>query len=84
MWIVTIIYWLQLFLCPAIICGAAGSLIEKQVSIFALILGAVIGIVAAEYVRKKIGLDIFFAGIHGSKQILEKLDENKKKNESGL
>ncbi len=79
--IVAIIYWLQLFICPTIICGIAGFFITKSFSVTGVIVGAVLGIIAAEYVRRKIGLDTFFAGIYGSKPILDKMDENKKKEE---
>jgi hypothetical protein len=78
MWIVTILYWLQLFICPVLICGISGFFITKDLPVVALIIGVVIGVVAAEYVRRKIGLDTFFAGIYGSKQINDKLDEKKK------
>jgi len=75
MWIVSILYWLQLFLCPTIICGVVGSLLTKEISVVSLVIGAVLGIVAAEYVRRKIGLSTFFGGIYGSGEIIKKLDK---------
>ena len=75
MWIVTILYWLQLFLCPTLIVGIVGSLITRDFSIVGFSIGGIIGIVAAEYVRGKIGLSTFFAGIYGSGEIIKKLDE---------
>jgi hypothetical protein len=40
-----------------------------------VIAGAVAGIILAEYIRRKIGLEIFFARIYGSNQ----MDEKRKK-----
>lgn len=77
MWIATILYWLQLFLCPVLILGLVFSLITKEISIPAIIVGGLIGIIAAEYVRRKIGLDTFFAGMYGSDEIVRKLEEKK-------
>ena len=38
-----------------------------------MIAGGVIGIVFAEYIRQKIGLDIFFARIYGTNQMDERI-----------
>jgi hypothetical protein len=73
MWIVTIIYRLQLFLCPTLIVGIVVSVIVKDISVVGFGIGGIIGLVAAEYVRRKIGLPTFFAGIYGSVEIEKKL-----------
>lgn len=79
MWLVTIIYWFQAFLCPFIICGAAGFLITSDISVFALVLGAIAGTVFAEYIRRRIGLDVFFGRIDGPNEMDEKIKKIKKK-----
>lgn len=42
-----------------------------------LIIGAVTGIILAEYIRRKIGLDTFFARIYGPNEMDEKLKKKK-------
>ena len=82
MWIVSILYWIQLFLCPTLIIGLVVSLVTKEISIPGIGIGAVTGVIAAEYVRRRIGLSTFFAGIYGSGEIVRKLDETKKEKEA--
>ena len=38
-----------------------------------LVVGAVTGVILAEYIRRKIGLEIFFARIYGQNEMDEKL-----------
>jgi hypothetical protein len=75
MWIVTVLYWLQLFLCPTLIAGIVISVLTKDLSVAGFVIGGIFGIVAAEYVRRKIGLSTFFAGIYDTGEIIKKLDE---------
>ena len=77
MWLAKIIYWLQAFLCPLVICTAIGFWIESDISIPSLIIGAVLGIILAEYIRRKIGLDVFFGRIYGPNEMDEKLKKKK-------
>lgn len=77
MWLVTIIFWLQAFICPVIICGLIGFAITSDISIPALIIGAVAGIILAEYIRRNIGLSSFFGRIYGPND----WDERRKKND---
>lgn len=79
MWLVTIIYWLQAFLCPVIILGLTGIFIGNRDLLYILTgIGAVTGIILAEYIRRRIGLDVFFARIYGPNSIDEKLKKKKK------
>ncbi len=73
MWLVTIIFWLQAFLCPFIICVAIGFGITKDLSIVSIVIGGVAGIVFAEYIRRKFGLDVFFGRLYGPNEMDEKL-----------
>ncbi len=73
MWFVTVVYWLQAFFCPFLICGAIGVWIESDISIISLIIGAVLGVILAECIRRKIGLDVFFGRIYGPNEMDEKL-----------
>ncbi len=77
MWIVTIIYWLQAFAGPVILLGLAGIAFAKNVEtvIVMAAIGAVAGIVFAEYIRRKYGLSTFFSRIYGPNQ----MDETTKK-----
>ena len=64
MWIVTILYWLQVFLCPVLISSLTDLFITGRIHLIIVIISAIVGIVAAEYVRRKIGLDKFFGGLY--------------------
>ena len=78
MWLVTIIFWLQAFVAPVIFLGLIGFVIgDNSILSILLIIGAVTGIILAEYIRRKIGLDTFFARIYGPNQMDEKLKKKK-------
>ena len=77
MWLVTIIFWLQAFLCPFIICGVIGFFITSAISILALVIGAVAGIIVAEYIRRNICLDTFFGRIYGPNEMDDKFKKKK-------
>ena len=78
MWIVTIIYWLQAFVTPVILFGFIGLAIGKENILYGLLItGAIAGIILAEYIRRKIGLSIFFARIYGPNEMDEKLKKKK-------
>ncbi len=74
MWFIRIIFWLQAFAAPVILFGLIG-LWNNKIDFFIplLIIGAIAGIVLAEYIRRKIGLEIFFARIYGPNEMDEKL-----------
>ncbi len=77
MWFVNIVFWLQAFLCPFLISGIVGFAITKNISVVALIIGGVLGVILAEYIRRKIGLDVFFARIYGPNSMDEKFNKKK-------
>lgn len=72
--LISVIFWLQAFVSPVILLGLIWLLTgSKKLFIPFMIAGGVIGIVFAEYIRQKIGLDIFFARIYGTNQMDEKI-----------
>jgi hypothetical protein len=74
MWFIRIIFWLQAFVAPIILFGLIGLWIGSlDAIIILLIAGAVTGIILAEYIRRKIGLEIFFARIYGPNEMDEKI-----------
>lgn len=78
MWLVTILYWLQAFLCPVILSGLTGIFIGSEKVLYILLLtGVIAGVTLAEYIRRKIGLATFFARIYGSNEMDEKLKKKK-------
>jgi hypothetical protein len=63
-WLIRIIFWLQAFAAPIILFGLIGIWIGSLDAIIVLLIaGTVTGIILAEYIRRKIGLEIFFARI---------------------
>jgi hypothetical protein len=84
MWLVRIIYWLQAFAAPVILFGLIALWVYSKgekypvPAILLLAIGVVTGVVLAEYIRRKIGLETFFSGISDSRAIDEKLKEKKK------
>ena len=68
------IFWLQAFAAPVILCGLIGFLIgSMKLFVPLLVIGGAVGIIVAEYIRRKIGLEIFFARIYGPNEMDEKL-----------
>lgn len=51
---------MQAFLAPVLACGVIGAVIEKDISITGIAIGAILGIILAEYIRRNIGLSSFF------------------------
>jgi energy-converting hydrogenase Eha subunit A len=78
MWFIRIIYWLHAFAAPVIFFGMLALWIDSiDFFIPLLIIGAVTGVIVAEYIRIKIGLEIFFARIYGPNEMDEKLKKKK-------
>ena len=76
--IINTIYWLQAFAAPVILFGLAGLLINSErIFIPLLIIGGVAGIAVAEYIRRKIGLETFFARIYGPNEMDKKFKKKK-------
>ena len=77
-WLINMIYWLQAFIAPVILFGLIGLAIGAvKTIIILLVVGSIVGIILAEWIRRKIGLDTFFSRIYGPNDMDEKL---KKKN----
>jgi hypothetical protein len=70
-WFITALYWLQLFAAPLVLFGVISLIVysKNENRIFALILlvlGFLSGIFLAEFIRRRYGLEKFFAGLYGS------------------
>lgn len=65
------IYWLQIFIVPVIILGLVALFTyssNETLAIALLALGIIVGILFAEYVRRKYGLESFFARLYSNEQ----------------
>jgi hypothetical protein len=70
-WFITALYWLQVFAAPLILFGVISLIVYSKTEnkILALILlsfGFLGGIFLAEFIRRKYGLEKFFATLYGS------------------
>ena len=79
-WLIRMLYWLQAFAAPVIFFGFVAILVysktqNKTIAIVLLATGFLGGIFLAEFIRRRYGLEDFFAGIYGSSWI-----ENLKRN----
>lgn len=83
MWLVRIIYWLQAFAASLILFGLLVLWVYSKgekysvPAIILLAIGVVTGVMLAEYIRRRTGLETFFSGISDSRAIDEKLKEKK-------
>ncbi len=79
MWLVTIVFWLQAFAAPVILLGMIGYAFGDETAFFVLLgIGVVAGIIVAEYIRRKIGLDVFFGRIYGPNEMDKKIRKKSK------
>ena len=79
MWLVTIAFWLQAFAAPVILFGLISLAIGNEIAFYALLsIGVITGIIVAEYIRRKIGLDTFFARIYGPNEMDKKVGKKTK------
>jgi hypothetical protein len=82
-WIIRTVFWLQAFVAPVILFGLIALWVAsrgEKYSNFAIVLlgiGVVAGIIVAEYIRRKIGLETFFARIYEPNEMDEKLKKKK-------
>lgn len=73
-WLIRIIFWLQAFAAPVILMGLIALAIGRLIFFIPLlIIGGIAGIVLAEYIRRKFGLETFFARIYGPNEMDKKL-----------
>ena len=80
-WLVRALFWLQAFAGPAILFGVIAIIVygkTERLLIPAILLGIGVlsGILLAEFIRRKYGLEIFFARIYGPNQMDEEQPEN--------
>ncbi|MBL7721181.1 MAG: hypothetical protein JNK98_04230 [Chitinophagaceae bacterium] len=79
MWLVTIAFWLQAFAAPVILFGLIGLAISNETVFYVLLgIGILARIIMAEYIRRKIGLDTFFARIYGPNEMDKKVGKKTK------
>ncbi|MGK2862907.1 MAG: hypothetical protein ACSLE0_13310 [Chitinophagaceae bacterium] len=78
-WLIRILFWLQAFAGPFIFFGLMAFLAyskgeqNKNIAIGLLAAGAVTGIILAEWIIRKYGLETFFGRIYGPNEMDEKL-----------
>lgn len=76
--LIQVIFWLQAFLGPLIVSGFIAFIVYskgeqyKIIAILILIAGVAGGIWLAEFIRRKYGLDTFFARIYGPNEMDDK------------
>lgn len=66
-----VIYWLQIFIVPVIIMGLIAIFTystRSRLAIALVVIGVLLGICFAEYVRRKYGLEKFFARLYSNEQ----------------
>ena len=72
--LISVLFWLQAFTSPVILFAVIWFFTDSEKLFMPfMIAGGVIGIIVAEYIRRKIGLDVFFARIYGPNEMDEKL-----------
>ena len=73
MWLIRFLYWLHAFISPIILLGFIGIVIGKENLLYGLLVaGAIAGVIFAERIRRKFGLENFFGRISGSNTVVEK------------
>lgn len=78
--LVNFIFWLQAFFSPVLIMGLIGFFINSgKMMIILLSIGVLAGIIVAEYIRRKIGLDSFFGRIYGPNDWDERVKKKRSK-----
>src|SRR5882724_3349898 len=83
-WFIRIIFWVQAFAAPVILFGLIAFYIYSKgekysdIAIGVFGIGVIAGIIIAEYVRRKIGLETFFGRIYGSNEMDKKNNKGKK------
>ncbi len=76
-WLVRIVFWLQAFAGPVILFGLITFLVYNKteniiVAIILISIGVISGILLAEFIRRKYGLESFFGRIYGPNEMDEK------------
>jgi len=74
-WFIRVVFWLQAFAGPVILSFLLILVINSTKAILPLLLiGALGGIILAEFIRRKYGLETFFARIYGPNEMDKKRD----------
>ena len=75
MWLIRIIFWLQAFAGPVLVFGLLAFLVYSKgehnngIAVALIVIGAIAGIILAEWIRRKYGLETFFGRIYGSNEM---------------
>ena len=75
MWIIRILFWLQAFARPVLVFGFLAFVVynkgeqNKGIAIAWLVTSAIAGILLAEWIRRKYGLETFFGRIYGPNEM---------------
>ena len=75
MWIIRILFWLQAFAGPVLVFGFLVFVVynkgepNKGIAIAWLVTSAIAGILLAEWIRRKYGLETFFGRIYGPNEM---------------
>lgn len=82
-YLILTLFWLQAFAAPVIFLGLLALWVYsyggqyKTIALILLIAGIILGIVTAEFIRRRYGLSVFFSRIYGPNAM-----DTKKKNDS--
>ncbi len=74
-WLLQIVFWLQAFAAPFLLFGLLSIFVyddgkhNKGLAIVLLVSGVVAGTFLAEWIRRKYGLEAFFANIYNSNDL---------------
>jgi len=76
-WFIRALYWLQVFAAPVVLFGVISLMVyskteNKIVALIFLSVGFLGGIFLAEFIRRKYGLEKFFANLLGSMEIKDR------------
>lgn len=85
-WLIRTIFWFQAFAGPVLVFGLLAFLVYskgeqyKEIAIALLVLGVITGIILAEWIRRKYGLETFFARIYGPAEMDQQQNKEKQIN----
>ena len=76
-WLVTMFYWVQAFIAPVVLFGLIALFLYAKtkniaVAIGLLVIGVIGGALLAEFIRRRYGLETFFAAIYGSGKLTKR------------
>jgi len=82
-WLIKISFWLQAFAAPVVVFTLIAVVLYSKmgnlsIAIFLCSVGFIGGIILAEFIRRKYGLETFFGKIYGSDKTDEKFEQRSK------